>query len=188
MNEGAKKCEGCGAEITPEQIVQRQAGLVKGVLLCPQCVDAKRQEAMRAAAAGNANANVGGNASTASATVAAATLPRKDLTEEHISLVDAKNVPGGGSGLIRSFASGSSLGGVHHDSHLTRPLTGPTEPPTRCRTFHGKLTPAALAHMDEQINEWIDHHPDIYIKHVTSTVGPFEAKHVEQHLIVTVYY
>jgi hypothetical protein len=117
-----------------------------------------------------------------------AAAPRRDITDERISLEEDRPVPTGGSGLIRSFATGSSLGGVHHDNHLTRPLTGPTEPPTRCRTFHGKLTPAALGHMDEQINEWIDHHPDIFIKHVTSTVGPFEAKHVEQHLIVTIYY
>ena len=186
MNEPAKKCEGCGAEITAEQIIQRQAGLVKGVLLCPKCVDVKRQEAMRAAAGGNSQAVAGSN-STAAAT-AVATERHRDITDERISLVEDKPVPTGGSGLIRSFAAGSTLGGAHHDAKLTRPLTGPHEPPTRCRCFHSKLTPGALAHMDDQINEWIDHHPDIYIKNVTSTVGPFEAKHVEQHLIVTIYY
>lgn len=187
MSEPAKKCEGCGAEITAEQIIQRQAGLVKGVLLCPKCVDLKRQEAMRAAAVagGNSQAAVGAHAGGGTAV---ATAPHRDITDEKISLVDDRPVPTGGSGLIRSFAQGSTLAGAHHDATLTRPLTGPHDPPTRCRCFHSKLTPAALAHMDDLINEWIDHHPDIYIKKVTSTVGPFEAKHVEQHLIVTIFY
>jgi len=39
-----KTCEDCGGPITPDQIVNRQAGLVAGVLLCPSCVDRKRQE------------------------------------------------------------------------------------------------------------------------------------------------
>src|SRR5882672_9544402 len=110
MNEANEKCEGCGAEITPEQIVQRHAGLVRGVLLCPTCVDVKRQEAMRTAAAAPAGAHaaIGGNSSPGTATIATASAPHKDITEEHISLVDDRKIPAGGSGMIRSFASGSS--------------------------------------------------------------------------------
>lgn len=174
-----RTCQGCKAEITNEQILQRQAGLVFGVLLCPQCIEQKKREAMEAQqrAAGSAPA-------------AMPSAPVRDITDEKISLdgeEDAEATPKGPS-KIRSFAAGSTLGGAHFDANLHRALTGPTDPPTRCRTFHSKLTPGALAHMDGLINEWLDSDPNIFIKHVNTTVGPFEAKHVEQHLIVTIFY
>ena len=185
MNQAvAKKCEGCGADITPEQIVQRQAGLVKGVLLCPACVETKRREALEAHKAATGSPTLTAVAGGA----VAAPAPKKDLVEEPISLVADGDLTSGGSGMIRSFSRDSTLSGQHQEGHLKRAVTGPADPPTRCRTFHGKLTPAAIAHMDGQINDWLDAHPNIYIKHVTSSVGPFEAKHVEQHLILTVFY
>jgi hypothetical protein len=156
-----KVCEGCKAAITADQIVSRQAGLVRGVLLCPRCVELKRQEAL-------------------AAQQAAAAEEKLDLEAHEPAKTEAPK--------IRSFATGSTLAGAHHESNLKRPVTAPAEPPTRVRTFHSKLTPAALAHMDDLINEWIDGHPEVYIKNVTCTVGPFEAKHVEQHLILTIYY
>lgn len=161
-----KACEGCGGTITAEQIVQRQAGLVHGVLLCPVCVDKKRKEAIAAAKA----------------------------AEAAIELVEAEAKPPTGaaqsqaSSKIQTFAAVSTLGGTHHEEHLKRALTGLNEPPTRIRTFHSKLTPAALGHMDDQINEWLDKNPGVFIKHTNITVGPFEAKHVEQHLIVAIFY
>jgi len=177
----SKSCELCKTVITPEQIIQRQAGLVKGILLCPACVELKRREAIEAQKAAAAHPGLGAGPAPAGAAPA-----KKQVPEEPISLVEAG--VGGSSGLIRSFAQGSTLGGVHTDSNLKRPMSTMVEPPTRCRTFNGKLTPAALAHMDGQINEWLDAHPDIFIKHVVSAVGPFEAKHVEQHLILTIFY
>ncbi len=176
----SKSCELCKSAITPEQIIQRQAGLVKGILLCPACVEQKRREALEAQKNAAAHPGLGTGAGPTAQT-------KKDAPpEEPISLVEAG--VGGSSGLIRSFAASSTLGGVHTDSNLKRPMSTMAEPPTRCRTFNGKLTPAALAHMDGQINEWLDANPDIFIKHVVSAVGPFEAKHVEQHLILTIFY
>lgn len=161
-----KTCEGCHGAITADQIVNRQAGLVHGVLLCPACVEKKRQEAITAAKAAEAAIELEGG-------------------EDRASHGGAQPQA---SSKIRSFAADSTLGGTHHDEHLKRPLTALNEPPTRIRTFHSKLTPAALAHMDELINEWIDKHPNVFIKKTNTTVGPFEAKHVEPHLIVTIFY
>jgi hypothetical protein len=158
----AKTCELCQGSITAEQIVQRLAGLVKGVLMCPACVEKKRQEAIEAQKAATENLALDDD--------------------------DAPPPPVNQPSKIRSFATGSTLAGAHHESSLKRPMSPPEMPPTRCRTFNGKLTPAALAHMDDLINEWLDAHPDVYVKHVTCTVGPFEAKHVEQHLILTIFY
>jgi hypothetical protein len=176
-----KTCERCGGDITTEQIVAKQAGLVNGVLLCPGCVEEKRKELIAAQQAAHAAAQA--------AVAQVGSKPPGDITDEKISLIDEEEVPKGRDApKIRSFAAGSTLAGAHHDAHLKRSITSMSDPPTRIRTFHSKLTPAALAHMDDLINEWIDANPTMCIKLVTTSVGPFEAKHVEQHLIVNVFY
>lgn len=174
MNETAtKSCENCGGEITARQILQKQAGLVQGILLCPGCVENKRREILQAHQQTQQQA---------------AAPPAHDEADAPIALDAALDEPSHGPSKIRSFAEGSTLAGAHHESQLKRSLTAPTEPPTRIRTFNSKLTPAALAHMDDLINEWIDANPGVYIKNVTTTVGIFEAKHAEPHLIVTIFY
>ncbi len=184
MADSANKiCQGCGAAITAEQIAQRKAGLIQGVLLCPACVDKKRQQAIAAQSAAKATGHV----------KHATAVPAKkaEVTDEAdiaISLVDDDEMPTSESRMIRSFAKGSTLGGAHHDQNLRRALTGPTEAATRARTFHGKLTDAGLAHLDDTMNEWLDKNDDIYIKSVTSSIGVFESKTKEPHLFITVFY
>ena len=41
-NSANRTCQVCGGEITPEQISKKEAGLLKGILHCPNCVAAKR--------------------------------------------------------------------------------------------------------------------------------------------------
>lgn len=42
---------------------------------------------------------------------------------------------------------------------------------THVKSFHCKLQGGALAHLDEQINAWIENHEDCEIKLVTTQVG-----------------
>jgi hypothetical protein len=58
----------------------------------------------------------------------------------------------------------------------------------RVRTFHAKLSEAALNHLDDQVNTWLAAHPEIEIRFAHTTVGTIEAKHAEPHLILTVFY
>lgn len=176
-----KICQGCGAGITAEQIAQRKAGLIQGVLLCPACVEKKRQQALAAQAAQKAAGHV-------AVAVPAKKAAPTDEADVAISLVDDDEMPTSESRMIRSFAKGSTLGGAHHDDKLQRALTGPTEAATRARTFHGKLTDAGLAHLDDTMNEWLDKNDDVYIKSVTSSIGVFESKTKEPHLFITVFY
>lgn len=215
MNSGENKtCEGCAGPVTPDQIINRQAGLVAGALLCPGCVARKRQElvdarnaAMSAQQPSLAPATHVAPVAEAphAAPVAAPTddmghvtggvwLPpvhdgAKDIADESLALIsDVEHSTAPGSTLIRSFAEGSTLAGEHKDDQFKRPLSAHNEPATRVRTFHGKLTEAGLAHMDETINEWIDAHPDVFIKSSNSTIGVFESKTKEPHIFVTVFY
>ncbi|GAG30077.1 unnamed protein product, partial [marine sediment metagenome] len=58
----------------------------------------------------------------------------------------------------------------------------------RVRTFHSKLSEGAVRHLDEQVNAWLESHPEIEIKFANTTVGVWEAKHAEPNLILMVFY
>lgn len=58
----------------------------------------------------------------------------------------------------------------------------------RMRTFHAKLAEGAIFHLDEQVNGWLDAHPDIEVKFATTSVGTWEGKHPEPNLVLTIFY
>lgn len=80
------------------------------------------------------------------------------------------------------------MAGAWDDSNYRRPLQPKAPFATRCRTFHCKLADTALQFMNKQINDWVDANDDIVVKFATSTMGVFEGKHAEQHIMVTVFY
>ncbi|MGB0715230.1 MAG: hypothetical protein ACPGXK_05090 [Phycisphaerae bacterium] len=80
------------------------------------------------------------------------------------------------------------LAGAWDDSNYKRALMSDGKFATRCRTFHCKLAESALQFMNQQINDWVDSNDKIAIKFATSTIGVFEGKHAEPHLMVTVFY
>ncbi len=55
------------------------------------------------------------------------------------------------------------------------------------KSFNAKLRPDALAYMDQQINEWLDAHPQYEVKFVTSSVGDLKGKTTEPTLILNVW-
>jgi hypothetical protein len=58
----------------------------------------------------------------------------------------------------------------------------------RVRSFHGRLSDQGLGFMDDQINEWLDSHPEVEVKLVTSTVGQYEGKIREPALVLNLWY
>ncbi len=59
---------------------------------------------------------------------------------------------------------------------------------THVRTFHGKYSEEGLKYMDNSINDWLDAHPDIEVKFVTSTVALFQGKLAETQLVLNIWY
>jgi hypothetical protein len=59
---------------------------------------------------------------------------------------------------------------------------------TRVRSFHGRLSDQGLEYMDHTINEWLDRHPDVDVKFVTSVTGIYEGKIREPAVILNVWY
>jgi hypothetical protein len=86
---------------------------------------------------------------------------------------------------IRAFSVKASAAGKH-DFERKPVVDG--HGACRVRTFHGRLSDEGLAYMDDKINEWLDHHPEIEVKFVTSTVGVFEGKIREPALVLNVWY
>ena len=56
-----------------------------------------------------------------------------------------------------------------------------------CKSFHCKLVGESLEFLDQQINEWLDAHPQYEVKFVNSTIGEWTGKLKEPNLIVQVW-
>jgi len=89
---------------------------------------------------------------------------------------------------IRTFDNASGLGTRRDDTQFTRKLNVTGAGAKRCRTFHARLSDSGLTFLDEQINEWLEKHPDVEVKFSNTTVGVVEAKRSDPNLIITVWY
>lgn len=56
------------------------------------------------------------------------------------------------------------------------------------KTFFTKLHPGAIVFLDEQVQNWLDEHPEVSIKRTNITVGEVQSKKTEPNLIVMVWY
>lgn len=86
------------------------------------------------------------------------------------------------SANIRQFAT---PGHVESKWNCKPNLTG--QGATHVKTFHAKLRLDSLEYLDQQINEWLDNHPEIEVKFVTSNVGELRGKTIEPALFVNVW-
>jgi hypothetical protein len=55
------------------------------------------------------------------------------------------------------------------------------------KTFHAKLRVDALDFLDEQINQWLEEHPEYEVKFSTATIGALVGKTTEPALFVMVW-
>ena len=95
-----------------------------------------------------------------------------------------RDTPEGFRYLTRARGERNAEGG-DRTADGARVLAGPA---TRIRTFHAKLSEGAILHLDQQVNSWLDGHPDLEIKFASTTVGTWEGKHPEPNLILTIFY
>lgn len=69
-----------------------------------------------------------------------------------------------------------------------RPTTVNNTGACRVKSFHCKYSDEGLRYLDNSINTWLDAHPDVEIKFVTSTVNQFEGKIREPALVLNLWY
>ena len=55
------------------------------------------------------------------------------------------------------------------------------------RTFVTKLRLDAIDHLDTQVNEWLDNHPEYEVKFVTTTIGTLFGKNKEEAMFMNIW-
>jgi hypothetical protein len=172
-------CSDCGATIYPEHLERRVAEHWEGKLLCPFCLREKRSASAMGTAA------VGGTAvATAAEPMAVVELEPGDSGAPVEAGIGYDKKPT----AVRGAGPKKVSVGQAAEQHLQRALLQGSPNATRCKTFHCKLADGPIAYLCEQINEWVDSDEKIEIKFATSTIGVVEGKHVDPHLILTVFY
>jgi hypothetical protein len=98
-----------------------------------------------------------------------------DLDEQGSSVV--------GSSKIRTFDSVRKP----HDENWKRSPNVTGVGAIHVKTFVTKLRLDAVDHLDQQINEWLDNHPEYEVKFVTQTIGKLVGKNTEDAIFVSVW-
>jgi len=151
-------CSTCGASIYREHINRGLAGMWGGRMLCPACLRPKREPPP-------AQPGV----------EPAGTVPLEGTDPSATATTEAEQAPTTeATTATEAYSEESSLGSGQAARHV--------------RTFHAKLSEAALRHMDDQVNTWLRDHPRVEVKFANTTVGVFEGKHSEPNLIMTLFY
>lgn len=75
----------------------------------------------------------------------------------------------------------------HEDTWNRTPIT-PGTGAIHVRTFHCKLTEDSLVYLDQQVNEWLDAHPQYEVKFSSMHIGEWTGKlGKEPHVIMQVW-
>lgn len=167
-DEVTSTCQQCGASVYKQHVESGIARYERGKLLCSHCVAEFEHEHDKDGTVEEAYERI-----------------------EFDNDDDRPDAPAADLSSSRIHgASATTLGvaGAWDDAKFKRPLLPNISGATRCRTFHCKLSEAAVEFMNNQINEWLDHNDKIVVKFSNSTIGNFEGKHTEPNLIVTVFY
>ncbi len=86
---------------------------------------------------------------------------------------------------IRAFEN--KMGTRHEDKWSRTPnVTG--HGAIHVKSFHCKLSDDSLGYLDQQVNEWLDAHPQYEVKFVTTSIGEWSGKlGKEPHIVVQVW-
>lgn len=104
-------------------------------------------------------------------------------TDDELAPIDIAGPGESLGGKIQMFGPQS---GKHEDKWSRTPNT-PGTGAIHVKTFVTKLRLDAIDHLDQQINEWLDSHPQYEVKFVTTTVGKLVGKITEEALFVNVW-
>lgn len=86
---------------------------------------------------------------------------------------------------IRTFEQ--KLGSSRHEDKWNRTPNVTGAGAIHMKSFHCRLTGDSLEFLDQQVNEWLDAHPQYEVKFVTTAVGMWSGKLKEPSLIINVW-
>ena len=87
-----------------------------------------------------------------------------------------------GSDKIRTFDTRKP-----HVDHWKRTPNVTNAGAIHVKTFVTKLRLDAIEHLDQQINDWLDNHPEYEVKFVSQSIGKLVGKNTEDALFVSVW-
>ena len=87
-----------------------------------------------------------------------------------------------GSNKIRTFDTRKP-----HDENWKRTPNITHSGAIHVKTFVTKLRLDAIDHLDQQINEWLDNHPEYEVKFVNQSIGKLVGKNTEDAIFVSVW-
>lgn len=74
-----------------------------------------------------------------------------------------------------------------HEDKWSRTPNATGQGAIHIKTFVSKLRLDAIEHMDQQVNEWLDDHPEYEVKLVSTSVGVLTGKMKEDALFMSVW-
>jgi len=86
------------------------------------------------------------------------------------------------SSKIQQFAQRKA-----HEDHWNRTPNTTGKGAIHVKTFVTKLRIDAIEHLDEQVNEWLDTHPEYEVKFVSTATGKLVGKNTEDALFMNVW-
>jgi len=87
---------------------------------------------------------------------------------------------------IQAFEQRVASGRRHEETWKRSPnVTGAGA--IHVKSFHCKMSNESLEFLDQQINEWLDGHPQYEVKFVTSVVGEWTGKTKEPNMVVQLW-
>lgn len=74
-----------------------------------------------------------------------------------------------------------------HEDNWSRTPNTTGQGAIHVKTFVAKLRLDAVEHLDQQVNEWLDAHPEYEVKFVTTAVGKLMGKTLEDAMFMSVW-
>ena len=114
-------------------------------------------------------------------------IPQDDDDLEDLAPIEVENlttpVNDSGSTKITQFGGQRLVHAEHWDRTPNVTGTGAIH----VKTFVSKLRLDAVEHLDSQVNEWLDAHPEYEVKFVTTCVGSLVGKNTEEAMFMSVW-
>lgn len=113
-----------------------------------------------------------------------------DLDEiDELSPIDAGDLSTGDMDLSEMSSTKIKTFGVRkaHEDHWNRTPNVSGRGAIHVKTFVTKLRMDAVEHLDQQVNEWLDAHPEYEVKFVTTAVGTLFGKNKEDAMFMNVW-
>jgi hypothetical protein len=113
---------------------------------------------------------------------------RVPVNDDPLELVDEEKPATAQAEPPKSKIHGITAANALAQHTYKRPTHYNSSGAVRMRTFHCRLSEQGVEYLDQIINDWLEHHADIEIKFVTSTIGMWDGKLKEPTLILNVWY